>query len=102
MIQAADKVRQDALSLSAMLASLDSAAPLKTAFPSTVIGQQLLQVAQILQLRSQIGLSRQIFFCSLGGFDTHSGQSWGQWDLLKQISDGMLSLYNATVELDCG
>ena len=57
------------------------------------------QVAQILQLRPQIGLSRQIFFCSLGGFDTHSAQSWGQWDLLRQISDGMLSFYNATAEL---
>ena len=99
MIQAADKVRQDALGLSAMLASLGSATPLATTFPATSIGKQLLQVAQILQLRSQIGLSRQIFFCSMGGFDTHSAQSWGQWDLLKQISDGMLSFYNATAEL---
>ena len=99
MIQAADKVRQDALGLSAMLASLGNATPLATTFPGTSIGKQLLQVAQILQLRSQIGLSRQIFFCSMGGFDTHSAQSWGQWDLLKQISDGMLSFYNATAEL---
>ncbi len=99
LIQAANKVRQDALSLSAMLKSLGSAAPLSTKFPATSIGQQLQQVAQILQLRPQIGLSRQIFFCSIGGFDTHSGQSWGQWDLLKQISDGMLSFYNATAEL---
>ncbi len=99
MIQAADKIRQDALGLSAMLKSLGSAPPMTTTFPGTSIGQQLKQVAQILQLRPQIGLSRQIFFCSLGGFDTHSGQSWGQWDLLKQISDGMLSFYNATAEL---
>lgn len=99
MVQAADKVRQDALSLSAMLASLGSAPPMQTAFPGTSIGNQLKQVAQILQLRSQIGLSRQIFFCSIGGFDTHSGQSWQQWDLLKQVADGMLSFYNATAEL---
>ena len=99
MIQAADKVRQDAQSLSAMLASLGSAPPMATKFPGTSIGKQLLQVAQILQLRPQIGLSRQIFFCSIGGFDTHSGQSWQQWDLLKQISDGMLCFYNATAEL---
>jgi uncharacterized protein (DUF1501 family) len=44
-------------------------------------------------------MSRQVFFCSLGGFDTHSGESWGQWDLLKQVSAGMLALYNATVEM---
>lgn len=99
MIQAADKVRQDALALSAMLQGLGSAPPLATKFPSTSIGAQLQQVAQILQLRPQTGLSRQIFFCSLGGFDTHSGQSWQQWDLLKQMSDGMLSFYNATAEM---
>ncbi len=99
MIQAADKVRQDAINLSGMLKSLGSAPPMAATFPGTSIGRQLKQVAQILQLRPQIGLSRQIFFCSMGGFDTHSAQSWGQWDLLKQISDGMLSFYNATAEL---
>lgn len=99
MIQAADKVKQDALTLSAMLKSLGAAPPMATQFPGTSIGNQLKQVAQILQLRGQIGLGRQIFFCSVGGFDTHSGQSWNQWDLLKQISDGMLSFYNATAEL---
>lgn len=99
MIQAANKVKQDALSLSNMLKSVGNATPLTTTFPGTSIGRQLQQVAQILQLRPQIGLSRQIFFCSLGGFDTHSSQSWMQWDLLKQIAAGMESLYKATVEL---
>jgi uncharacterized protein (DUF1501 family) len=99
MIQAANKVRQDALALSTMLKSAGSGTPLTTQFPGTSIGRQLQQVAQILQLRPQIGLSRQIFFCSLGGFDTHSAQGWMQWDLLKQIAAGMQALYNATVEL---
>ena len=99
MIQAADKVRQDALVLSATLKSLGSAPPLTTTFPNSYLGNQLKQVAQILQLRSQIGLSRQIFFCSLGGFDTHSGQNYFQLELLRQIDEGMSSLYNATSEL---
>jgi uncharacterized protein (DUF1501 family) len=99
MIQAADKVRQDAVNLSAMLASLPAASPFTRAFPSTSIGQQLQQVAQIMQLQSQIGLKRQIFFCSLGGFDTHSGQSWQQFSLLGEIADAMLSMYSATEDL---
>ena len=99
MIQAADKVRQDAVSLSDMLASLPPASPFTRPFPSTTIGQQLLQVAQIMQLQPTIGLNRQIFFCSLGGFDTHSGQSWQQFDLLRQVADAMLSLYSATQDL---
>lgn len=99
MIQAADKVRQDAVNLSALLASLPPSSPFTRAFPSTTIGQQLQQVAQIMQLQPKIGLKRQIFFCSLGGFDTHSGQSWQQFDLLRQVADAMLSLYSATQDL---
>jgi uncharacterized protein (DUF1501 family) len=99
MIQAADKVRQDAISLSQMLASLPPASPFTVPFPSTTIGQQLLQVAQIMQLQPTIGLNRQIFFCSLGGFDTHSGQSWQQFSLLLEIAAGMQALYSATQDL---
>ena len=99
MIQAADKVRQDAVSLSNMLASLPPASPFTRAFPLTSIGQQLLQVAQIMQLQPTIGLNRQIFFASLSGFDTHSGQSWQQYSLLGEIADAMLSLYSATQDL---
>jgi uncharacterized protein (DUF1501 family) len=99
MIQAADKVRQDAISLSQMLASLPPASPFSVPFPTTTIGQQLLQVAQIMQLQPTIGLNRQIFFCSLGGFDTHSGQSWQQFSLLQQVAAGMQAFYSATQDL---
>jgi uncharacterized protein (DUF1501 family) len=44
-------------------------------------------------------MSRQVFFCALGGFDTHSGQSWAQMDLLRQLGDGMAAFYNATGEM---
>jgi uncharacterized protein (DUF1501 family) len=99
LVQSANKVRQDAIALNGMLRGLSSGTPLTTQFPQTDIGRQLQQVAQIMQLRSTTGMSRQVFFCSLGGFDTHSSQSWAQWDLLKQISGGMMALYNATVEM---
>ena len=99
MIQAADKVRQDAVNLSNMLASLPPSSPFSRPFPSTDIGQQLQQVAQIMQLQPSIGLNRQIFFASLSGFDTHSGQSWQQFSLLQQLADAMLSLYSATNDL---
>jgi uncharacterized protein (DUF1501 family) len=99
LVQSANKVRQDAFALNAMLTSLSSGTPLTTQFPQTDIGLQLQQVAQIIRLRGTTGMSRQVFFCSLGGFDTHSSESWTQWDLLKQVSAGMLALYNATIEM---
>ena len=99
MVQAADKVQLDAMALNKMLQSAGTVTPLTTVFPTTTLGQQLQQVAQIIKLRTTTGMSRQVFFCSLGGFDTHSGQSWQQWDLFKQLSDGMLAFYNATAEM---
>lgn len=99
VIQAANNIRQDALDLSAMLKGLNAGSPLATPFPGTSLGQQLKQVAQIIQLRGSTGIRRQIFYCSLGGFDTHGGQSWMQWDLFKQLSDGMNAFYQATQEM---
>jgi uncharacterized protein (DUF1501 family) len=99
LVQAANKVRQDALTLNGILKSYGTGAMFSTQFPGTSIGLQLKQVAQIIGLRNATGASRQVFFCSLGGFDTHSGQSWAQWDLLRQVSDGMAAFYNATVEM---
>ena len=98
LIQAANKVRQDAISLNSLLTGA-GAATLTTVFPGTPLGQQLLQVAKIIKLRPSTGMARQVFFCSIDGFDTHSGQSWQQMDLLRQVAQGMTAFYNATLEL---
>jgi len=99
LVQAANRVRQDALDLNTMLRSAGTAAPLATVFPGTNIGVQLRQVAQIIRLRASTGMSRQVFFCSLGGFDTHSNQSWAHWDLLRQVGDAMKAFYTSTMEM---
>lgn len=44
-------------------------------------------------------MTRQIFFATLDGFDTHGGQLPSQDSLLQQLSQAMGALYNATVEL---
>ena len=72
---------------------------LKTVFPNTSIGQELLQVAQIIKARTELNMHRQVFFVSLGGFDTHTDQLATQADLFTQLSDALLAFYNATVEL---
>ena len=98
LVQAANDVRADGLELNGMLTGLGSGA-VATVFPGTSIGQQLRQVAQIIRLRAATGMSRQVFFCALGGFDTHSSQSWAHWDLLRQLADGMSAFYTATAEM---
>ncbi|MBX7199149.1 MAG: DUF1501 domain-containing protein [Rhodospirillaceae bacterium] len=99
MVQAADKVNLDARALNQMLRSAGTSQALATTFPGTNLGLQLRQIADIIKLRSTTGMSRQVFFASIGGFDTHSSQSWQHWDLLRQVSEAMLAFYNATAEM---
>lgn len=103
LVQAANQARKDAIDLNALLTS-GGAASIATTFPGTSLGAQLQQVAKVIKLRASTGMSRQVFLCSLGGFDTHGSQAWQHWDLLRQVSEAMAAFYNATVELgvaDC-
>ncbi len=100
LVQDTSAVMSQSLAQSAVLASaLKSVPSLQTQFPNSGLGNQLLQVAQIMQARSSLGLQRQIFFCSLGGFDTHSAQLPTQQSLYSQLDPAMTAFYNATAEL---
>jgi uncharacterized protein (DUF1501 family) len=88
--------------------ALASAAPaVATAFPNTGIGRQLLQVARVIKACSDpaaaaaLRVNRQIFFVSIGGFDTHSNQMLANSHaaLLTQVSQAMKAFYDATVEM---
>lgn len=96
LVQAANSSRKDAMDLNALL--VGNNAQINTAFPGTPIGDQLHQVAKIIKIRGTTGMSRQVFFCSLSGFDTHAGQSWQHWDLLSDLSEAMKAFYDATAD----
>jgi len=87
LVQSANKVRKDAFDLNALLRG--GSATIGTPFPGTSLGDQLKQVAKIIKLRGTTGMSRQVFLCSIGGFDTHGSQSWQHWDLLSQVAEAM-------------
>ena len=53
-------------------------------------------------MRQALGLKRQVFFASIGGFDTHGGgQLNDQAELLGEVSAALTALHDATVELQC-
>ncbi len=82
--------------MNSMLGSVN----LTTKFPAgNPLAAQLQTVAKVMSLRNQLGLTRQIFFCQLGGFDTHSGQAAAQQLLLQQLSQAVAAFYAATQEL---
>jgi uncharacterized protein (DUF1501 family) len=82
-------------------------------FPGTTLGNQLAQIAKLIRIRVNLGFAtgRQIFFCNVGGFDTHTNetgdhpdnpgslgtQSGTQGALLTQISQAMRAFYDEMV-----
>lgn len=99
LVSAASTVTQKALVISQAL-SVDPT--IQTVFPNSGLGNQLKQVAKVIKAnltQSALGLNRQIFFCQLGGFDTHQTQISNQASLLQQLSQAMKAFYTASVEL---
>jgi uncharacterized protein (DUF1501 family) len=101
LIQADDQIASNAYKYSNVLQeALASVTPLKTVFPAnSSLATQLLQIAQLIQVRAVLGTSRQIFFASLQGFDTHGNQLSQQSTLLAEVSAAMNAFYLATQEL---
>jgi len=99
LIDAANKVMLDARALNPLLRSAATSVAFSRAFPSTQLGRQLEEIARMISLNAQLNVGRQVFFCSLGGFDTHGGQSYQQWSLLQQVSQALDAFYAATVQL---
>ena len=99
LVAAASRTAQQALTIGQ---AFSSDVTLATSFPNTTLGNQLKQVAKVIKFNSAsaaMGLRRQIFFCQLGGFDTHQNQVSTQSALLVQVSQAIKAFYDATLEL---
>ena len=72
---------------------------LQTVFPATSLSNQLKMIANLIAARTNLGMQRQIFFCSVGGYDTHGDQLSGQANLLIELSQALNAFYAATNEL---
>ena len=100
LVQAANNTLANSITdAKALGAALAKATPLQTQFPKTNLGAQLEQVAQIIQVQADLGMRRQIFFCSLGGFDTHTNELDTHNILYPQLSPALSAFYEATQEL---
>ncbi|HKC66141.1 MAG TPA: DUF1501 domain-containing protein [Pyrinomonadaceae bacterium] len=112
LIKASSDTMAQALQTSAALAT----DPTVGVFPTTSLGNQLKQVAKLIKLRDSLGMKRQIFFCSMSSFDTHTNQtgsnptspnsggtnSGTQGNLLAQLSQAMKAFYDEMVSQGIG
>ena len=75
-----------------------------TPFPNVSLGNQLKMVARIIAARAKLNIKRQIFFVSVGGYDTHTSQV-GTTDpligshanLLNELSES-IAAFQAAIE----
>jgi len=95
------RVINRAISANTVLTGALATAPtINTVFPTNNnLGDQLKMVARMISTASTIGAKRQVFFVSMGGFDTHDGLVTVHPGLLTSVSNALAAFYNATVEL---
>jgi uncharacterized protein (DUF1501 family) len=70
-----------------------------TPFVNNPLANQLKIVARLIGARGALNMRRQVFFVSLGGFDTHNALMTDHPTLMQRVNDAMSAFYAATVEL---
>jgi uncharacterized protein (DUF1501 family) len=97
-----NRVMKRSIDANAILsANLVPASAITTTFPTgNNLGDQLKLVARMIASASALGAKRQVFFVSMGGFDTHDGLVTVHPGLLQSVADAMSAFYQATVDLN--
>ncbi len=80
--------------------ALANVTPLPTTFSTTGLSQDLKKIAEIMSVRSHLGVSRQIFFITFGGWDHHDNVL-GNLNAMLPVVDNALSEFNQAM-IDLG
>lgn len=97
LIRSASKITDQALAANDQLQTFQE---VTATFPNTSIGNQLKQIARVIKKKDDLNINRQIFFCQIGGFDTHNNQQNnqnGQVFQLALLSQAMRAFYDEMV-----
>lgn len=81
-------------------------------FPTSGLGNQMKMIARLIQAKGAFNMHRQIFFCSVGGYDTHTAQVQfnptfdttlgSHANLLNDVSECVFAFQRAMEQLDAG
>lgn len=103
LVAAAGEVLSNAITTSNLINPIMQATSttIATAFTglNNSIANQLKGAAKLIEARATTGVKRQIFFVSMGGYDTHSNQLALHQNLLGQLGPAMAAFQNALVAL---
>jgi uncharacterized protein (DUF1501 family) len=83
-----------------MNSALETAPNLITSFSDSSLSQQLAAVAKTISVQAKLSTQRQVFFVSMGGFDTHDNQETAHPALLSTLANGLNEFNSAMNELN--
>lgn len=75
------------------------ATQIATVFPNTRLGGQLRAAAETINAQQYLNVTRQIFYVTMDGFDTHSKQAEDLPDLHTNLADGLTAFRSAMLEI---
>ena len=81
------------------VAALAGGTPVTTSFSDNMFSQALRQIARIIGARGGLGVSRQTFFVTVGGWDHHDDVLDNQAEMLPMINSGLVEFRDALVDL---
>jgi uncharacterized protein (DUF1501 family) len=84
---------------STLSTALAGGATLSTAFAADSLARQLKMVASLIAARSALGMTRQVYFVAMGGFDLHDALSSRHPALMQQVGGALASFDAALQEL---
>jgi uncharacterized protein (DUF1501 family) len=102
IVAQAAKLRVAAYEEQALINQAQSSGSLQTVFPASGFGQVMKTIAQVINGRSVIGASRQIFYANQGSYDTHGAQLPIQAANLADLDGGLGAFMSALDEMGLG
>jgi uncharacterized protein (DUF1501 family) len=106
LMQAAQTVMNGALTssviLNPILTTIDSTLSARFSSLTGNFAQQLLAIAKVIEARSTLGASRQVFLATLGSFDTHTNQLNQQQTLFAELDAGLMGFHGAMADIGAG
>ena len=70
--------------------------------PNNSLGNQLRVVAKLIEARQSLGMRRQIYFCAMGGYDTHGDQLGRHAELLGTVDSAFTGFQAAMDSIGVG
>jgi uncharacterized protein (DUF1501 family) len=85
-----------------IIEALEGSSAGTTVWPESDLSYQLQMITRMISVRAALGMSRQVFFARLGGWDTHDNQYDWHGDLVATLSQALESFQDALDSLGVG